>query len=98
MLDTYSRRVRNTLGAAATTILLLDLLDLLVNSLYSFTRVFSFSQISIKFSRMIVTLTSLSQWLSKSKEFTIQVKPKDGPGVIVKGTTPSELKAIKSLD
>ena len=47
---------------------------------------------------MIVILTSLSQWLSKSKEFTIQVKPNDGPGVIVKGTTPSELKAIKSLD
>ena len=45
-----------------------------------------------------VTLTNLSPLLTKSKEFTIQVKPNKGAVVIVNRTTPAELKAIMSLE
>ena len=47
---------------------------------------------------MTVTLTDLSPLLPKNKEFTIQVKPNKGAVVIVNRTTPSELKAIMSLN
>ena len=47
---------------------------------------------------MTVTLTNLSPFLPKSKEFTIQVKPNKGAVVIVNRTTPPELKTVMSLD
>ena len=47
---------------------------------------------------MTVKLTNLSPLLPKSREFTIQVKPNKGAGVIVNRTTPPELKAIMELN
>lgn len=46
---------------------------------------------------MMVTLNNLSPLLTKSREFTIQVKPNKWAVVTVNRTTQPELKAIMEL-
>ena len=45
---------------------------------------------------MTVTLTDLSPLLPKNKEFTIQVKPSKGTGVVVNRTKPGDPKKINA--